>query len=181
MTVMWMQSNSTARRQGGFTLLELLIALAVMMVGLTALWGLHGAAISSNANAYRLGVGTILAHDAMEQLHTETYTIGYANPDLDLAACGGTFPPAAIDGLEPLPCSLDGLNVRVNGLGNTNNNLGPVLFLRTYHVEYVDPASADRLLLRVRVTYDDPNTGKRHGVTIGATRMADGYDPLNLG
>jgi hypothetical protein len=31
------------------------------------------------------------------------------------------------------------------------------------------------------VTYDDPNTGKRHGVTIGATRMADGYDPLNLG
>jgi len=159
----------------------LLIALAVMLIGLTALWGLHGAAISSNANAYRLGVATILAHDTMEQLHSETFTVGYSNPDLDLAACGGVFPPVVIDGLEPLPCSLDGLNIRVNGLGNTDNTLGPVLFLRTYHVQYVDPTSADRLLLRVRVTYGDPHTGKRHGVTIGATRMADGYDPLNLG
>jgi hypothetical protein len=156
-----------------------MIALAVMMIGLLALWGLHGAAISSNANAYRLGVGTILAHDAMEQLYTETYTITYANPDLDVTLCGGVFPLAVVDGLEPLPCSLDGVGVRVNGLGNTNNTLGPVLFLRTYHVQHVD-ASADRLLIRVRVTYGDP-AGKRHGVTIGATRMSDGYDPLNLG
>ena len=165
----------------GFTLLELLIALAVMMFGLLALWGLHGAAISSNANAYRLGVGTILAHDTMEQLYAETWTTNYANPDLDISACGGIFPAGLIDGLEPLPCSLDGLGIRVNGLGNTNNTLGPVLFLRTYHVQYVDPTSSDRLLLRVRVTYGDPHTGKRHGVTIGATRMSDGYDPMNLG
>lgn len=175
------RSAQVTHTDSGFTLIELLIALAVMMFGLLALWGLHGAAISSNANAYRLGVGTILAHDAMEQLHAETYTITYSNPDLDVSGCGGIFPPAVVDGLEPLPCSLDGLGVRVNGLGNTDNSLGPVFFLRTYHVEYVDPTSADRLLIRVRVTYGDPHTGKRHGVTIGATRMSDGYDPMSLG
>lgn len=169
------------KRRGGFTLLELLIALAVLLIGLLALWGLHGAAIQSNANAYRLGIATILAQDTMEALHNETWTVTYSNPDLDTAVCGGTFPPSVVDGLEPLPCSLDGVNVRVNGLGNVNATLGPVIFLRSYHVEFVDAGAADRLLLRVRVTYDDPHSGKRHGVTIGSTRMADGYDPLNLG
>ncbi len=164
----------------GFTLIELLIALAVMMVGLLALWSLHSAAITSNANAYRLGIATILAQDGMEGLYGETYTASYSNPDLDVAICGGVFPPSATDGLENLPCFLDGTSLRVNGLGNTDTSLGPTIFLRTYHVQ-LNGTSDNRLLLRVRVTYDDPHTAKRHGVTIGATRLIDSYDPQNLG
>jgi hypothetical protein len=37
----------------------------------------------------------------------------------------------------------------------------------------------NRLLIRVRVTYGNPSTGKRHGVTIGATRLLDSWDPLD--
>jgi prepilin-type N-terminal cleavage/methylation domain-containing protein len=118
----------------GFTLIELLIAMAVMLIGLLALWGLHAAAITSNANAYRLGISTILAQDLMEQIYAETWMLSYANPDLDTTLCGGLFPPAATDGLETLPCSLDN-GLRVNGLGNTDATLGPVMFLRSYHLE----------------------------------------------
>ncbi len=165
---------------GGFTLIELLIAMAVMMIGLLALWSLHGAAIQSNANAYRLGISTVLAQDSLEQIYGETWMISYSNPDLSTATCGGIFPAPTADGLEDLPCFIDGAAVRVNGLGNVNATLGPVMYLRTYHVETMT-GGVDRLLIRVRVTYEDPHTGKRHGVTMGTTRMADGYDPLDLG
>ena len=169
------------RGASGFTLIELLIALAVMLIGLLALWGLHAAAISSNANAYRLGIATILAQDALEQLYGETWLTTVSNADLDAVTCGGPFPPVTVDGLESLPCFIDGSNVRVNGLGNVDSTLGPVMFLRTYHLEFTPGGGNDRLLMRVRVTYTEPNTRKRHGVTVGATRMADGYDPQGLG
>lgn len=169
------------RRQArGFTLIELLIAMAVMMIGMLALWSLHGAAIQSNANAYRLGISTVLAQDALEQLYGETWMVSYANPDLSDVTCGGAWPAADADGLDQLPCFIDGSGIRVNGLGNVNATLGPVMYLRTYHVETMT-GGVDRVFLRVRVTYEDPHSGKRHGVTMGTTRMADGYDPLDLG
>ncbi len=167
-------------RSRGFTLIELLIAMAVMLIGLAALWGLHAAAITTNANAHRLGMATILAQDGLEQLYGEFWVEGYTNPDLDLTVCGGAFPAATDDGLEPLPCNVDGLTstVYVNSLANTTATLAPVSYLRTFHLQTL---SADRMLVRVRVTFSDPDTGKRHGVTMGATRMKDAYDPMDLG
>jgi len=164
------------RRVAGFTLIELLIALAVMLIGLLALWRLQAAAIASNANSYRLGLATTLAQDGLEQLMGKTYVAGYIDPDLNCTTLP-TFPPASVDGLETL-CPLDG-SLRVNGLGNTNALLGPTIFLRSFHSEQLLAGNAARLLIRVRVTYGDPNTGKRHGVTVGATRMLDSWDPLD--
>lgn len=176
-------ARKSRQRSGGFTLLELLIAMAVLLIGLLALWGLHSAAITSNANAYRLGISTILAQDALEQIYGETYISAslYSNPDLDTTTCGGAFPAVTIDGLEELPCYVDGSTIRVNGLGGTDATMGPVIYLRTYHLEDVVGSVNARLLIRVRVTYEDPHTGKRHGVTMGTTRTVDGYDPQNLG
>lgn len=168
--------SSYQRRVAGFTLIELLIALAVLLIGLLALWRLQAAAISSNANSYRLGLATTLAQDGLEQLMGQTYVAGYIDPDLNCTTMP-TFPPASVDGLETL-CPLDG-SLRVNGLGNTNAALGPTIFLRSFHTENLIAGNASRLLIRVRVTYGDPNTNKRHGVTVGATRMLDSWDPLD--
>ena len=163
-------------RLAGFTLIELLIALAVLLIGLLALWRLQAAAIASNANSYRLGLATTLAQDGLEQLMGQTYVAGYIDPDLNCAAMPA-FPPATVDGLETL-CPLDG-GLRVNGLGSTNAGLGPTIFLRSFHTQQVTSGAANRLLIRVRVTYGSPHTNKRHGVTVGATRMLDSWDPLD--
>ena len=168
------------RNAEGFTLLEMLIAMAVLVIGLVSLWSLHTYALAANANSYRLGISTMLAQDAMEKLMSETFISNYTNPDLN-PALYGTFPPATVDGLEDLTGYMDGVGIRVNGLGNTDTTQGPAIYLRTFHIAYVDVAETDQLLIRVRVTYEDPHTSKRHGVTIASTRLHDSYDPMGLG
>ena len=113
----------------------------------------------------------------MEQLLSQTFVPAYTDPDLDCSAMP-TFPPASTDGLEDL-CLMDS-GLRVNGLGNTDVSLGPTIFRRSFHSQPLISGETDRLLIRVRVTYGDPNSNKRHGVTIGATRLVDGYDPRDL-
>jgi prepilin-type N-terminal cleavage/methylation domain-containing protein len=179
---------SRSRGARGFTLIELLIALAVMLIGLLALWSMHNAAISSNANAYKLGIATTLAQDAMEGLMNEVFMQEDLSAGGNSAALGSDcqlpVPLVTEDGLEELACNVEllgpdvGVPVRVNGLGNIDPSLGPVIFLRTYQVDTLSTDSgADRVRVRVRVTYDDNNTAKRHGVTIGTTRLADRYNP----
>jgi prepilin-type N-terminal cleavage/methylation domain-containing protein len=163
----------------GFTLLEMLIAMAVLVIGMASLWSLHTYALAANANSYRIGISTMLAQDSLEKLMAETHVPGYTNPDLN-PALYGIYPPATVDGLEDLTGYMDGVGIRVNGLANVDVSQGPTMYLRTFHVAYVNVASTDQLLIRVRVTYDDPHTNKRHGVTLATTRLTDGYDPMGL-
>jgi len=166
---------NTSERQQGFTLIELLIAMAVMVVGLLALWSLHGASISASGKAYRLGISTMLAQDAMEDLMAETWIANGGACNADYAVMG-TFPSAAADGLDDLPGLIDGtIGQRVNSLGTAAGGMGPTIYLRTYHVQAVG-TDADQVLLRVRVTYIDV-TGRRHGVTLATTRLQDRYNP----
>lgn len=175
----------SSRRARGFTLIELMIALACLLVGLLALWQLHGATLLADANAHRLGMATMLAQDAMEKLMAETFISRdqYTNPDVDPAGalgCGIAFPASDADGLDSLPCGVDGVGTLVNSLGTTDATQGPAMFLRTYHVDFV-PGETDRIVITTRVTYEEALTGKRHGVTLAATRSVDRYDPMDLG
>ncbi len=175
-------------RQAGFTLIELLIALAVMIVGLLALWSMHNAALSSNANAYKLGIATVLAQDAMEGLMNEVYLEPALNPGGNSAALGAicqiAVPLPSVDGLEALGCNAEllapdvGTPLRVNGLGNQDSSLGPVIYHRTYQVTPMTTSTGvAQITIRVRVTYEDNATARRHGVTMGSTRTANRYNP----
>jgi prepilin-type N-terminal cleavage/methylation domain-containing protein len=166
-------------RSRGFTLIELMIAMAMMLFGLLALWSLHTAAIQANANAWRMSVCTTLAQDMLEKVGAETWIANYNNPDIDPSTMGA-FPLNSVDGLEDLPGYFDGSGVLVNSMGNTDATLGPLIYNRTYHIEWANAGQTDRVLVRVRVTYIDA-AGNRHGVTIGMTRLVDRYDPMSLG
>jgi prepilin-type N-terminal cleavage/methylation domain-containing protein len=56
------------RRDRGFTLVELLIALAISMVGLIGLMALQMVAIRSNASSRNFAEATALAQEKLEQL-----------------------------------------------------------------------------------------------------------------
>ncbi|MCO4770343.1 MAG: prepilin-type N-terminal cleavage/methylation domain-containing protein [Deltaproteobacteria bacterium] len=174
-----MTRRNSSERSRGFTLIELLLAMVVLTFGLLALWALHAASIQASGRAYRLGMATTLAQDAMEKLMSEAFLSNDpsgVNPDL---APMGIFPAVDPDGLDDLPGAVDGLGVQVNSLASTNTSFGPAMFLRTYHTQNVG-AETDRLLIRVRVSYYD-DSGKRHGVTLASTRLVDRYDPMGLG
>jgi prepilin-type N-terminal cleavage/methylation domain-containing protein len=56
------------RRSSGFTLMELLIVMALMLVALLGLLGLQIVAVRANGNARALTEATVLAQDRIESL-----------------------------------------------------------------------------------------------------------------
>lgn len=59
-------------RRSGFTLLEIVIALAVLSISLVTLLSAHGKAVAISANADALTDAVTLAREEMEKLHIAT-------------------------------------------------------------------------------------------------------------
>lgn len=59
-------------RGGGFTLLEIVIALAILSISLVTLLSAHGRAVTISANAEALTDAVTLAREEMEKLHIAT-------------------------------------------------------------------------------------------------------------
>lgn len=57
-----------ARRQGGFSLLEVMIALVILSIGLLGLAGLQGTGLRTNHEAYLRSQATLLAYDIVERM-----------------------------------------------------------------------------------------------------------------
>lgn len=56
------------RKQTGFTLLELLIALTILAIGLLGLAGFHVAAIRANMSGFKISTATAIAQERIEEL-----------------------------------------------------------------------------------------------------------------
>jgi type IV pilus assembly protein PilV len=55
------------RRQGGFTLIEVLVALVILMVGFLAMTTMHVTSARANTMARRRTMATLLAHQQIER------------------------------------------------------------------------------------------------------------------
>jgi len=74
-------------REKGFTLLEVIIAMAILSVGLLAIGYMQITAIDTNSTANRITEGTTLAQDKLEELithrmnHDDLKVSGNPHPD----------------------------------------------------------------------------------------------------
>jgi prepilin-type N-terminal cleavage/methylation domain-containing protein len=82
-------------KEKGFTLLEVIIAMAILSVGLLAVGYMQITAIDSNSTANRITEGTTLAQDKLEELITHRMTHDdlkiSGNPHTDVTHPGYTI------------------------------------------------------------------------------------------
>ncbi len=78
------------RRSRGFTMIELLIALGLSMVGLLGLIALQMVAIKSNANSRNFAEATALAQEKIEMLQATTYASVAGSSETNLGANPGS-------------------------------------------------------------------------------------------
>jgi prepilin-type N-terminal cleavage/methylation domain-containing protein len=76
----------------GFSLIEVLISMAVMTIGLVGLLGTLGIAMASTQNSEQLAIAKRLANEAMESILTarETTQVGWAQITNGTCSIGGT-------------------------------------------------------------------------------------------
>jgi len=77
------------KREGGFTLVELLIAVAILSAGLLALGSMQVSAISGSAYSANVTEGSTLAADRLEKL----LALPYTHADLSSGAHEDPNPP----------------------------------------------------------------------------------------
>jgi len=67
--------DSQAIRQSGFSMIELLITIAVLSIGLLGLAGTHTRGLVSQQSAYHRSQATILAYDIADRMRANTASI----------------------------------------------------------------------------------------------------------
>ncbi|MBW2031278.1 MAG: prepilin-type N-terminal cleavage/methylation domain-containing protein [Deltaproteobacteria bacterium] len=80
-----MEMENLDRKQNGFTLLEVLVAICILAVGLLAVASMQTAAIRGNQLGYRYTESATLAQDRLEWLMAQSYTSAALNVGTDKA------------------------------------------------------------------------------------------------
>ena len=95
------------REQTGFTLLEVMIAGAILTVGLMALLGLFTTALASTQSTQMDEIARERAMQALESIYTARQTSQLTFADINNTTAGGKFLPGMIQLGDPGPDGLD--------------------------------------------------------------------------
>lgn len=154
--------------RAGFTMVEVLIASALLGFSLIVMFGFHSQALRANMNARRLTDCTYLAQTQMERLLAMDWASAARPTDLTNAGSVDADAAGMNDELEwpSAPAEVNALN------SPSGTPTVPALYTVTWDVEDMD-ANATWVRLRVRCTYEDSAFNTRHGTTISSFRYRD--------
>lgn len=161
----------TANRSSrGFTLIEIMVASAVMGFALVVMISMHSQAVRSNMHAKRMTDCTYLAQAQMELLHALPWTTADSPPSQLVDTGVDTTAPWAYfehptSGAQP-PARSSGNNA------TTNYAFGPLAYYVTWDIESMD-TPATWLKMMVRCQYLDSTFNQWHGTTISSFRFRD--------
>jgi len=155
----------------GFTLVEVLIATALLGFSLVVMFGYHAQSVRSNSAARKLTDCTYLAQGQMEELMSIEWDESVGRTGTDLAA--GTA--GASDWL-PLFHPNSGANpTAVNALmeqdGSTSTGAPAATYFITW--EMTEMTDTDWLQVHVRCAWQDAHFANWHGTTVSSFRYRD--------
>jgi type II secretory pathway pseudopilin PulG len=155
----------------GFTLVEALVATALVGFSLIVMFGFHSQAVRSNMHARRLTDCTYLAQRQIERMATLPWTS--ASLPTDLTDTMGVDPTSATDVWAWLEHPDGGVQPSaVNASAGSDSDVGPLSYYVTWDVEYMD-TDPTWLRLRVRCQYRDETFSAWRGTTVSAFRFRD--------
>lgn len=154
-------------RRAGFTIVEVMIASALLGFSLIVMFGFHSQAVRANMNARRLTDCTYLAQTQMERLLSVDWE-GTSRPN-DLIDGGND--PSLVSMWADLewPASPTDVNALYD---TTATAVLPASYTVTWDVTDMD-GEETWVRLRVRCTYEDSAFNTRHGTTISSYRYRD--------
>ena len=158
---------ANGRLRGGFTLVEVLIATALLGFSLIVMFGFHAQAARSNQQARKITACTYLAQTQLEKLLALAWT--ETNRPTQLSAPLGDSTTTA-DPYADLahPSSIS----EVNAANLTDDTLGEPVYRVSWSVEEMD-TEPTWLRLRVRCAFYDKRFATYRGTTISSFRYRD--------
>ncbi len=159
---------ATGRRRGGFTLVEVLIATALLGFSLIVMFGFHAQAARSNQQARKITACTYLAQTQLERLLAISWTETSRPVDLS-APLGDTTTSAGPYTDLPHPTAI----TQVNAANTSDTSLGNPIYRVSWAIEEMDSSPVSWLRLRVRCTYYDQRFATFRGTTISSYRYRD--------
>jgi len=156
-----------SRMRSGFTLVEALIATALLGFSLVVMFGFHSQAVRSNRHARKMTDCTYLAQLQMERLialpwseesrPTELTDLGEDSSDSD----SWSYLPHPSGGPDPVDA------------GNTTaGDIGKALYYVSWDIEEMD-SEPTWVRLRVRCQYEDVAFNQWKGTTVASYRFRD--------
>jgi len=95
-------SMRRARREGGFTLIETMISMAILTIGALGLLGVFGLAVKASQTSQADMIARQLASEAMESIYTaRNISQIQFNPQINNVSNGGIF----LDGMNSVKCA----------------------------------------------------------------------------
>ena len=162
---------SARRARSGLTLIEVLIATALLGFSLVVMFGFHGQAVRSNMHARRVTDCTYLAQNEMERLIALPWTS--ASRPSDLQDTLGVDPTSSTDAWAFLEHPSGGsAPTPVTAIEGTDTTYGPATYYITWDIQDMD-ADATWMRLRVRCTYEDKSFNVWRGTTVASYRYRD--------
>lgn len=156
---------SLSHQRRGFTLIEVLIATALLGFSLVVMFGFHAQAARSNIHARKITACTYLAQDQLEELLALPWTEG------SLPAALADNPDTTLDSTSSLPNVPSITPVNSGGEG-TDANYGEPIYYVSYAVEWMDTAPT-WLKINVRCVYHDQRFNTWKATNISTFRYRD--------